>query len=108
MRASRKRPSWRTGRMRAPSARRPTASDSCSELVPHRAAVPLVKLLHAVFHRALVRADLVVATLQQRAAAGVHAQGDLVVLGAGFPVRGLFGFDELALERLNILGVVEL
>ena len=35
----------------------------------------------------------------QRAPAGVHAQRDLVVLGAGLPVRGLLGLDELALER---------
>ena len=52
--------------------------------------------------------DLVVAALEQRAAAGVHAQRDLVVLGAGFPVRGLLGLDELALERGDVLGVVEL
>ena len=46
----------------------------------HGLAVPLVELLHAVFHRALVRAGVVVAALEQGAPAGVHAQRDLVVL----------------------------
>src|SRR5688572_12048803 len=44
-----------------------------SGVVLHRAAVPLVELLHAVFHRALVGAALVVAAQHERAAAGVHA-----------------------------------
>jgi hypothetical protein len=65
----------------------------------HGLAVPLVEVLHAVFHRALVRADLVVAALHQGLAAGVHAQGDLVVLDAGLHVGGLLRLDELALER---------
>src|SRR5262249_55912480 len=39
----------------------------------HGLAVPLVEVLHAVFHGALVGADLVVAPLQQRLAARVHA-----------------------------------
>src|SRR5690349_17471128 len=45
----------------------------------HLRAVPLVELLHAVFHRALVGARLVLAAQQQGAAAGVHALDDLVV-----------------------------
>ena len=67
-----------------------------------------MELLHAVFHRALVGAALVVAALHQGAPAGVHAQGDLVVLDAGFHVGGLLGLDELALEGVDLLGVVEL
>jgi hypothetical protein len=67
-----------------------------------------VEVLHAVFHRALVGADLVVAALHQGLAAGVHAQGDLVVLDAGLHVGGLLGFDELALEGGDLLGVEEL
>ena len=43
-------------------------------------------MLHAVFHRGLVRPDLVLATVEQRAPAGVHPQRDLVVLGAGLHV----------------------
>jgi hypothetical protein len=41
-------------------------------------------------------------------AAGVHAQGDLVVLDAGLHVGGLLGLDELALEGGDLLGVEEL
>src|SRR5262249_16791230 len=48
----------------------------------HEVPVPLVEVLHAVFHGALVGTDLVVAALEQCLAAGVHAQRDLVVLDA--------------------------
>ena len=44
----------------------------------------------------------------QRAAAGVHALGDLVVLLRRLEVRRLLGLDELALEQRDLLGVVEL
>jgi hypothetical protein len=67
-----------------------------------------VEVLHAVFHGALVGADLVLAALEQRQAAGVHALADLVVLDAGLHVGGLLGLDELALEGGDFLGVVEL
>src|SRR5690606_31349795 len=93
--ASRTRPSVRTGRWPAPSSRRPTGRRSpCAARSPlevHRAAVPLVEVLHAVFHRALVGADLVVAPHHQRLAAGVHALADLVVFEAGLHVGGLLG-----------------
>src|SRR4051812_9486383 len=71
----------------------------------HRLLVPLVELLHAVFHRALVRTEVVVAALEEGAAAGVHAQGDLVVLGAGFPVCRLLCLDEFALEGVDVLRI---
>ena len=67
-----------------------------------------MELLHAIFHRALIRAELVVAAVHQRLAAGVHAQCDLVVFGAGLPVRGLLGLDELALEGDDLFGVEKL
>src|SRR5262245_60260273 len=68
---------------------RPYASLSGTRGVQaHGLAVPLVEVLHAVFHRALVGADLVVAALQQCLAARVHAQRDLVVLHAGLHVGG--------------------
>src|SRR5664279_1439495 len=85
---------WRQGGRAQPSA--------------HRLLVPLVKLLHAVFHGALVGAEVVLAAFEEGAPAGVHAQRDLVVLGAGLPVRGLLGLDELTLERLDVVRVVEL
>src|SRR3954462_7237625 len=81
---------------------RPPGKDGMSADGParaHRVAVPLVEVLHAVFHRALVRADFVLAALHQRQPAGVHAQRDLVVLDTGFHVRGLLGLDEPTLER---------
>src|SRR5688572_24731500 len=73
------------------------AASAQRHVAAHGAAVPLVEVLHAVFHRALVGADLVVAALHQRLAAGVHAQRDLVVFHAGLHVSGLLGFHELAL-----------
>ena len=44
----------------------------------------------------------------ERAAAGVHPLGDLVVLLRGLDVRRLLGLDELALEQRDLLGIVEL
>ena len=67
-----------------------------------------MELLHAVLHGALVRSELIVATLQQRGAAGVHSQGYLVVLDAGLHVGGLLGFDELPLECADFLRVEKL
>src|SRR5258708_39719866 len=64
--------------------------------------------IYPVFHGGLVRTDFVLAALPQRAPAAVHALGDLVVLDRGFPVGGLLGFDELALEQDDVLGIVEL
>src|SRR5690349_21043960 len=61
------------------------------------APVPLVEVLHAVFHRRLVRPDLAAALREERLAAGVHALGDLVVFLRRFAVRRLLGVDELAL-----------
>ena len=74
----------------------------------HRPFVPLVELLHAVLHRALVRPQVVLAALEEGAPPGVHSQRDLVVFCAGFPVGGLLGLDELALEGVDVLGIVEL
>jgi hypothetical protein len=71
-------------------------------------AVPLVEVLHAVFHRALVGADLVVAALVQRLAACVHALRDLVVLDAGLHVGRALRLHETGLEGGDLLGVVEL
>jgi hypothetical protein len=67
-------------------------------------------MLHAVFHRALVRpAGFVDATAHQGfLAPGVHAQRDLVVFDAGFHVGGLLGLDELAFEGRDFFGIVEL
>ncbi len=67
-----------------------------------------MEVLHAVFHRALVGADFVVAAQHQGLAAGVHALGDLVVLDRGFHVGGALGLDELALEAGDLFGVIEL
>ena len=67
-----------------------------------------MEVLHAVFHRALVRPGLVVAALHQRLAPGVHAQRDLVILDTGLHVGGLLSRDEFALEGGDLLGVVEL
>ena len=65
-------------------------------------------MLHAVLHRALVGADLVVAAVQQCLAAGVHAQRDFIVLVAGFQVGSLLGGDKFGLECGNFLGVEKL
>src|SRR5690348_11549263 len=81
-----------------PVGARARARVSASSAQRQGAAIPLVEVPHAVLHRALVRAGLVVAALEQGLAAGVHAQGDLVVLDAGLEVRGLLRLDELALE----------
>ncbi len=64
-----------------------------------------MKVLHAVFHGALVGAGLVVAAQHQGAAAGIHAFGDLVVLDAGFHVGSALGLDKFALEGRDFLGV---
>src|SRR4051794_21905309 len=66
----------------------------CIHLLP----VPLVELLHAIFHRALVRTDFVVAALEQRFASSIHAQRDLIIFNAGLQIRRAMGFDKLALE----------
>ena len=60
------------------------------------AVVPLMEMLHAVFHRALVRAELVVAALHQCQSALVHAFSDFIVFHASFHVGGALGFDEIA------------
>ena len=65
-------------------------------------------MLHAVFHRALVGPDLVVAALQQGAPAGVHALGNLVIFQAGFHVGGLLCLDKFALEGGNFFRVIKL
>ena len=44
----------------------------------------------------------------KRAPARLHAFADFVVFGRGFQVRRLLGFDELALEQRDFLGIVEL
>ena len=67
-----------------------------------------MEVLHAVFHGALVGADLVVAALIQGPAAGVHALADLVVLDAGLHVGGLLRLHEFGLEGRDLFGVVEL
>ena len=67
-----------------------------------------MKVLHAVFHRALVGAELVVAAQHQRLAASVHAQGQFVVFDTGFHVGGLLRFDEIALESADFFGVEKL
>ena len=71
-------------------------------------AIELVEVPHAVFHRRLVGPDFAAALRDQRAAAGVHPLGDLVVLLRGLAIRRLFGFDELALEQRDLFGIVEL
>ncbi|KGX49629.1 hypothetical protein Y025_5569 [Burkholderia pseudomallei TSV32] len=101
------------------SARRKSGSLKISANVARRTPPPrsdraelpaqeLVEVLHAVFHRALIRADLRFAALHQRAAAGVHAPCDLVVLDRGLHIGGALRLDELALEQRDFLGVVEL
>ena len=67
-----------------------------------------MELLHPVFHRRLVRPDLVSSRVVERAPARIHPFGDLVVLGCSFHVRGLLRVDELALEQSDVLGLVEL
>src|SRR6218665_1189123 len=97
-------PGWRADAavsavLTAASARRSSRSSACShrsggsparpapaphsalgrsfvQAIAHGLAVPLVKVLHAVFHRALVRAGLIVAARQQGPATGVHAFAD--------------------------------
>ena len=64
-----------------------------------------MKVLHAVFHGALIGADFVVATLVQGLAAAIHALGNLVVLDAGFHVGGLLGLYELGLKCRDLFGV---
>ncbi|MOA23046.1 hypothetical protein D3C78_1436460 [compost metagenome] len=74
----------------------------------HLPTIELVEVLHAVFHRRLIRAGLVHAAQHQGLAAGVHAFGDLIVFDGRFHVGGALGFDEFAFERRDFLGVVEL
>src|SRR5437868_6245157 len=54
--------------------------------ITHRAAIPLMEVLHAVFHRRLIRAGFAHAAPEQRLAPGIHALGDLVVFRAGFHI----------------------
>src|SRR6218665_2894278 len=69
--------SHRSGGAPAPPAPPPSAfGRSFTQAIAHGPAVPLVKVLHAVFHRALVRAGLIVAARQQGPATGVHALAD--------------------------------
>ena len=65
-------------------------------------------MLHAVFHGALVGPHLVVTAQAQRAASGVHALADLIVLQTSLHVGGLLGFNKLTLKRCNFFRVVEL
>jgi len=58
-------------------------------------------VLHAVFHRALIRADLIVAAVQQRLAPSVHALANLVIFDAGFQVGRLLGLDKLRLKGMD-------
>ena len=67
-----------------------------------------MEMLHAVFHRRLVGADLIDALLHQRPASGVHAQRDLVVFPGRFPVGGLFGVDEIAFEQHDLFRIIKL
>ena len=67
-----------------------------------------MEVLHAVFHRRLVRANLVGATLHQSQTARVHAFANFVVFDRGFHVGCTLRFDKLALEECDLLGIVEL
>ena len=67
-----------------------------------------MEVLHAIFHRALIRADLNPSFVEQGLASGIHSDRNLVVLNAGFHVRGLLRFDEFALEQRHFFGVIEL
>src|SRR2546427_5900697 len=61
---------------RTNAGRRESRSRSaCGDCVTHHAAIPLMEVLHAVFHGALVGSDLVVAALVQRPAAGDNEVG---------------------------------
>ncbi len=65
-------------------------------------------MAHAVFHRRLVGAVLIVTALKQRFAASVHALGDFVVFCTGFHIGRALGHDELALERCDFFRVEKL
>src|SRR6478609_8758698 len=65
----------------------------------HFAAIELVKMLHAIFHGRLIRADFAAALREQRVAPRIHPFGDLVVLARGLAIRGLLRRDELGLEQ---------
>ena len=65
-------------------------------------------MLHPVFHRALVGANFVVATLHQCFATSIHAFGNLVVFDTGLHVGGLLRFNKLAFECNDFLWVVKL
>src|SRR2546423_15403080 len=64
-------------------------------------------MLHAIFHRRLIWPRFVASELIERAAAGIHAERDVVILGRRFHVCRLLRLAELALEKRNILGVIE-
>ena len=65
-------------------------------------------MLHAIFHWRLIRPRFVASKLVKRAPAGIHAERDVVILGRRFHVCRLLRLDELALEKGNFLGVIEL
>ena len=74
----------------------------------HLASVPLVKVLHAIFHGALVGPHFVVAALHQGFAPCVHALGNFVVFDAGFHVGGFLRFYKFSLEGHDFFGVIKL
>ena len=65
-------------------------------------------MLHAVFHRALVRAYLVITALHQSPAALVHAFGDFVVFHAGLHIGCALRLDKFRFERDDFFRVEEL
>ena len=67
-----------------------------------------MKVLHAVFHRALVRPKFIVSAQHQGLSPGVHAQGNFVVFHAGFHVRRLLRFDKFALKGADFFRVEKL
>ena len=74
----------------------------------HLAPVPLVEVLHAVFHRALVGADLVVAAVHQAPCGRRPCAARSRRPRRRSPCRRPAGLDELALEGGDLLRVEEL
>ena len=67
-----------------------------------------MKMHHAVFHRRLIGADLVIAALEQHAPSAVHTLRNDVVLMRGLEIGGSLGLDEIALEQGDFFRVIEL
>ena len=66
-----------------------------------------MEMLHAIFHRGLVGACFVYASVEQREASGIHALCDFVVLDRGFHIGFALGFNELSFKESDFFRIIK-